>query len=202
LYISFVLTAYVAGAATGAPTLEDALRALLNHPSSALVGGAILCAAMGLLFGAPHHSSRGAKGAGGILLLTALGMSAMASTPGDPEHFREYLTNHFPESASTWISGALMLVSLIVLSLPRPYSVRIPVLTCAVGIALLLIFYAGADGGTSQLWKALSGSPGQLLLALLLALGAWVILPVKRTTGPDVDRRSRVDEGTFTSTPT
>jgi hypothetical protein len=177
LYAAFVLTTYVAGAATGASTLLEAASMIFSFTPGAFGLGSVGFAAAGLMLGGRAQSPLSSRLLGGVLLLAATGSAALAFHSESPSAALGFLCERLPERPIAWFSMILIVASLTLLFRRRESPLRLPAMAAGTFLALALMFHAGAEEGTSPLMGSFNGPWGTLVLAILLALGAWTVLP-------------------------
>lgn len=197
-----LVVAYLAGAAMGTLSLREAALSFVSAAPAALFADALTLAALGLFIGmkAPAVSARWAIGA--CLILGAVAAACTASSAGSVKQAIDDLMTALSQGAWAWLSFVLAGCGFLLASRHQGALWRLLLSPLAVFFALGMAYWSSQGEGSPSLRDAASGPEGAVALAVLLALGARVVLDLHPGSSPGaLDVRAPADT-TTAATPT
>jgi hypothetical protein len=179
-----LVTAYMAGAAVGTVTLTEAALAIVSCSPEVLFAESLILAGLGLLVGMKKPPFGATRVLGAALVVAALGVAMIASSAGSVTQAiadgREALR------LGGWTWGSFALAAAGILLAYRHQGRLWPLFLAPVAVfgSVGLAYWASLGKGSPPLTEALSAPGGEVVLALLLALGARATLDLRpRTPG-------------------
>lgn len=193
-----LVVAYMAGAAIGRVTLQDAARVLASGAPEVLFAQSLTIAALGLLVAMRKPVHLPSRIVGSCMILGSLGAAMVASSGGSPLQAVEDLRAAMDQIG--WVGASLALASAGVFLAARHEGRLWPFLVASLAVfaSVGLIYWASLGRGSPPLIDTLASPCGEVALAIVLALAARATLDLR--SGPTVPAGGDLDTTATSST--
>jgi hypothetical protein len=198
LLAAALVTAYMAGAAVGTVTLSEALQAIVSCSPEVLFAESLILAGLGLLIGMRKPGLALTRVLGAMIVLTALGVAMVASSAGSVTQALQDIRDGMPQAGWAWGSFGLAAAGILLAYRHQGRLWPLFLAPVAVFVSVGLAYWASLGKGSPPLHEALSAPGGEVVLALLLALGARATLDLHpRSPGaPGTEHKTRGSSAT------
>lgn len=171
-----LVVAYMAGAAIGTLTLQEAALAVVSCSPEVLFAESLALAALGLFVVMRKPGKFFARAMGATIVLAALATAATASSAGSAAQAVEDLRSAMSHGAWAWTSFILAAAGMILAYRHDRRLWQLLLAPIAVFVSLGLVYWASLGKGSPPLQDALTAPGGGIVLAILLAFAARVVL--------------------------
>jgi len=197
-----LVVAYMAGAATGTVTLQQAALAVVSCSPEVLFAESLALAALGLFVVMRKPGTFFSRAMGATIVLAALATAATASSAGSATQAVEDLRSAMSHGAWAWTSFILAAAGMILAYRHDSRLWQLLLAPVAVFVSLGLLYWSSLGKGSPPLQDALTAPGGEIALAILLAFAARVVLDLRPgSSGRGFNGGANIESPT-TTTPT
>ncbi len=174
-----LVTGYMAGAAVGTVTLSEAVQSIVSCSPEVLFAESLILAGLGLLIGMRKPGLVVTRVFGAMIVLAALGAAMVASSAGSVTQALQDVRDGMPQAGWAWGSFGLAAAGILLAYRHQGRLWPLFLAPVAVFVSVGLAYWASLGKGSPPLHEALSAPGGEVVLALLLALGARATLDLR-----------------------